>query len=102
MNWRVIFSAQGQRRKRVHAPAQGIMSRLSSIIKEAGIMDVGTITSLITNMGFPIACVIALFWSWSKERESHKDELDKITAALNNNTQALIQIEALLRHDRQA
>ena len=66
-------------------------------------MDVGTITGLITNMGFPIACVIALFWSWSKEREDHKAEMAKITTALNNNTQALIQIEALLRHnDRQA
>ena len=62
-------------------------------------MDVGTITGLITNMGFPIACVIALFWSWSKEREDHKAELDKITQALNNNTQALIQIQTLLKND---
>lgn len=64
-------------------------------------MDINVLTQLITNMGFPIACVIALFWSWNKEREDHKQELDQITQALNNNTQALIKIEALLRDELQ-
>ena len=62
-------------------------------------MDVSLMTQLITNMGFPIACVIALFWSWNKEREDHKAELEQITTALNNNTQALIKIEELLRNE---
>lgn len=64
-------------------------------------MDINMLTQLITNMGFPIACVIALFWSWNKEREDHKQELEQITTALNNNTQALIKIEALLRDELQ-
>lgn len=62
-------------------------------------MDINTISQLIANMGFPIACVIAMFWSWNKEREDHKQELEQITTALNNNTQALIKIEALIRDD---
>ncbi len=62
-------------------------------------MDINVISQLIANMGFPIACVIALFWSWNKEREDHKQELEQITTALNNNTQALIKIEALIRDE---
>lgn len=62
-------------------------------------MDINVISQLIANMGFPIACVIAMFWSWNKEREDHKQELEQITTALNNNTQALIKIEALIRDE---
>ena len=62
-------------------------------------MDVSLMTQLITNMGFPIACVIALFWFWNKEREDHKEELQQITTALNNNTQALIKLEELWRNE---
>lgn len=62
-------------------------------------MDINVISQLIANMGFPIACVIALFWFWNKEREDHKTELEQITTALNNNTQALIKLEALFRDD---
>lgn len=62
-------------------------------------MDINTISQLIANMGFPIACVIALFWFWNKEREDHKQELEQITTALNNNTQALIKIEATINNE---
>lgn len=37
-------------------------------------------------MGFPIACVIALFWYLNKEREEHKAETQKLADAINNNT----------------
>ena len=33
------------------------------------------LTSLIQNVGFPIACVIAMFHFWNKEREDLKSEL---------------------------
>lgn len=61
-------------------------------------MDVGLVQQLISTMGFPIACVIAMFWMWNKEREDHKIEMQKMTEALNNNTQALIKIEEIIRH----
>lgn len=61
-------------------------------------VDLNTVTQAISNLGFPIACVVALFWSWNKEREDHKQELEKVTEALNNNTQALIKIEEMIRN----
>lgn len=61
-------------------------------------MDPSAISTLIGTLGFPIACVIAMFYMWNKEREDHKTEMDKVTQALNNNTTALIKIEELLRN----
>lgn len=52
-------------------------------------MDVATITSLIGSLGFPIVCCIYLFVYMNKEREAHKQELDTIKDALNNNTLVL-------------
>lgn len=62
-------------------------------------MDVGVIQQLIGSLGFPIACVIAMFYMWNREREDHKTEMGSVTQALNNNTQALIRIEEYLKHD---
>lgn len=63
-------------------------------------MDIAVFTQLIGSMGFPIACVIALFFFWNKEREEHKTELQQITQALNNNTLALTRLEELLKNGR--
>lgn len=52
-------------------------------------MDIGTITSLIGTLGFPIVCCIAMFSMLNKERDSHKEEMDKLNATINNNTLAL-------------
>lgn len=62
-------------------------------------MSIEVLQTLIGSLGFPIACVIAMFWMWNKEREDHKTEINKVTEALNNNTQALIKIEEILRHE---
>ena len=64
-------------------------------------MDIGVITQLISSLGFPIACVIAMFFFWNKEREDHKSEMQKMTEALNNNTLALIKIESIIEHGKQ-
>ncbi len=60
-------------------------------------MDISVITQLIGSLGFPIAVCVAMFYYWNKEREDHKSEIDSIRAALENNTQALIKIEELMR-----
>ena len=44
------------------------------------------IVAFIQNIGFPIACVVAMFWLWDREREEHKAEAREWTVALNNNT----------------
>ena len=59
-------------------------------------MDIGAIQSLIANLGFPIACVIAMFWMLNKESENHKDEMQKVTEALNNNTLALTELRDMI------
>lgn len=63
-------------------------------------MDVGAISSMIGTLGFPIACVIAMFYMWNKEREDHKEEMSKVTEALNNNTVALTRLESVLKNGK--
>ena len=55
-------------------------------------MDVNAITTLVSNVGVPCACLIATFYLWYKETEAHKDEMSKMTEALNNNTIALTKL----------
>ena len=49
-------------------------------------MDPNTIAQIISNIGFPIACVIVMFWLWDRERQAHKEESDKWIEAIHNNT----------------
>ena len=55
-------------------------------------MDVNAITTLVSNVGVPCACLIATLYLWFKETEAHKDEMSKMTEALNNNTIALTKL----------
>ena len=64
-----------------------------------GLMEVEAITTLISNMGFPIACVSALFWYLNKEREEHKAETQKLADAINNNTLVMERILAKVGED---
>ena len=52
-------------------------------------MDMQTIVSLIGSLGFPIVACIAMFSMLEKERDNHKEEMAKVTEAINNNTLAL-------------
>lgn len=52
-------------------------------------MDVATITQIITNLGFPIVCCGALFWKMNKQDENHKQEIDGMTKAIENNNLVL-------------
>lgn len=49
-------------------------------------MDLQTITNVITTIGFPIAVCLICFWYINKMQESHKQEIDKLSEALQNNT----------------
>lgn len=52
-------------------------------------MDTSTIVQIISSLGFPIACCVAMFWQNNKLNESHKAEVSKLNEAINNNTTAL-------------
>lgn len=51
-----------------------------------------TVINLIKDLGFPIAVCIAMFWLNNKQVEQHKEEMTKVTDALNNNTLALTEL----------
>ena len=55
-------------------------------------MEIAELTTLLGNYAFPIVCVIAMFIMWNKERVDHKEEVSKMTEAVNNNTIVLRQI----------
>ena len=46
-------------------------------------MDVGTISNLIGSLGFPIAACIYMAYVNSKQTEAHKEEMAKMTEAVN-------------------
>lgn len=59
--------------------------------------DLTPLTQIIGSLGFPIASCVYLFYSMQKERErneaqreadriEHKQEMEKMTEALHNNT----------------
>lgn len=63
-------------------------------------MDLQSVLSAISTVGFPIICVIVMAWYvkyiTDKNREqieqmndAHKNEMGEVTQALNNNTLAL-------------
>lgn len=49
-------------------------------------MDVNSIAQIISNVGFPIAMCVALLWHNKDMSVKHKEETEKFTEALNNNT----------------
>lgn len=56
-------------------------------------------TNLIGNLGFPITCVAVLFYMMNKEREEHREEIEKLTTSLNNNTLAITKLITKLDGD---
>lgn len=50
---------------------------------------VATISQLVSNLGFPIACVCVMFWQQNEERKNHSAESEKWVEALNRNTVAI-------------
>lgn len=42
--------------------------------------------SFISSYGFPIVCCVVMFKYLEKEREVHRQEIDGMTKALNENT----------------
>lgn len=63
-------------------------------------MEFENLLTLIGNYAFPICCCVYLFWSSAKEREAHKEELAKVTEALQNNTLAINDLKGMLQRDR--
>lgn len=44
------------------------------------------IVQIVTQLGFPIAMCLLLFWYVTKKDEAHREEMNKMSEAVNNNT----------------
>lgn len=55
-------------------------------------MELNDLVSLIGSLGFPIVACMALFWQNNKQEERHRDEMEKVTESINNNTTAIIEL----------
>lgn len=55
-------------------------------------MDINTVANFISQLGVPVALLIAMFWLLDKERADHKEEMKNLTTAVNNNTIALTKL----------
>ena len=55
-------------------------------------MDPNVVTTIINNVGFPIATFFVCAGYINKQSDNHKEEIGKITEALNNNTVALTKL----------
>lgn len=47
------------------------------------------IVSIISNIGFPIACCVMLWLRMVKQDENHKAEMQEFSTAIDNNTKAI-------------
>lgn len=52
-------------------------------------MDASSIVTVVSQVGFPIAMCLVMAWYVKYTNDQHKEEIDKITEALNNNTLAV-------------
>lgn len=55
-------------------------------------MDLSSITTIISSLGFPIAVCVYLFYSQQKQAEAHKEEIDKLRTTVENNTKVMIKL----------
>ena len=62
-------------------------------------MDVNSMIQIVGSLGFPIVACGALFWRMIKSDEQHKEEMNKMSEALNNNTSALVKLTEKLEKE---
>ncbi len=55
------------------------------------------ITTLISNVGFPIAVCIALFYYMEKQNERHQQEVNKLNETVQSNTKVLSELCTLIK-----
>ena len=58
------------------------------------------ILQAISTVGFPIALTLILLWYIYDSSNKHKEEIDKMSEALNNNTLALTKLLDKMERDK--
>ena len=60
-------------------------------------MDIDSVTQLVSNVGFPVAVCIALFFYMEKQNERHQQETDKLNETVQSNTKVLAELCTLIK-----
>lgn len=60
-------------------------------------MDIDSVTQLISNVGFPVAVCIALFFYMERQNERHQQETDKLNETVQSNTKVLTELCTLIK-----
>ena len=60
-------------------------------------MDIDSATQLVSNVGFPVAVCIALFFYMEKQNERHQQETDKLNETVQSNTKVLTELCTLIK-----
>lgn len=55
-------------------------------------MDMSALTTLISSVGFPIACCVYLIYSNQKTSEKHSEEVEKLRETVDNNTKVMLKL----------
>lgn len=58
------------------------------------------ILQAISTVGFPIALTLILLWYIYDSSNKHKEEIDKMSEALNNNTLAITKLLDRMERDK--
>ena len=74
----------------------GIFAPLNNKVKNY-YMDANGIISLISNVGFPVAVCVALFYYMEKQNERHQNETDKLNETVQSNTKVLTELCTLIK-----
>ncbi len=53
------------------------------------------VIQIIQTLGFPIACVIALFYTLQKERDQNRETIEKLTQTIQENTAVIMELKGL-------
>lgn len=69
-------------------PRKEVIDMLNLILC-TGADSMDAIMRAISTVGFPIVCCAAMFWQGRENSKLHKEESDKWTEALNNNTMVI-------------
>lgn len=49
------------------------------------------IVAIIQSLGFPIACVVAMFAMWQSEVKAHKEEMEKMRVTMEEQSRATVE-----------
>lgn len=60
-------------------------------------MDINGIVTLISNVGFPVAVCVALFFYMEKQSDRHQNETDKLNETVQSNTKVLTELCTLIK-----